>query len=130
MEVFSRAYRAQFNKMTDEEVTKMSETYQSTFGDYPDDIIVEAAAVAVRRNDFLPSLQEFDECVRRAKLILESRQYNAQKRVERELEIRMDDALDRALKWEQILLAVGLTPDDAHQTAFYGMEPNRIGGAI
>ena len=129
MEVFSRAYRAQFNKMTEEETNKMAATFKATFDHHPDNVIIEAAAVAVRRNDFIPSLQEFDECIRRAGMILENRRINEQKRKEREAEVYANSPTLRASLWEDALKMVGLSEQDAHRTAWNGLEQDKIGGA-
>ena len=129
MAIFSQAYRSQFNKMTEADKDKFLETFKSSFGHHPDNVIIEAAAVAVRRNDFIPSLQEFDECIRRAGMILENRRINEQKRKEREAEVYANSPTLRASLWEDALKMVGLSEQDAHRTAWHGLEQDKIGGA-
>ena len=75
---FSKAYPSQFAKMTPDDKRVMSNTWMAAFGHHPDMVISEAAALAIKKSQFLPSLPEFAEYIRRAELILEARRVDDQ----------------------------------------------------
>ena len=56
----------------------MINTWMNAFGHHPDMVISEAAALAIKKSQFLPSLPEFAGYIRRAELILEARRIDKQ----------------------------------------------------
>lgn len=125
LQLFSQAYPAQFNKMTEDDKRTMLGTWASAFGMFPDERFITAAQIAVKKSPFIPSLSEMGSYLRRAELLAQAHavdECHAYK-----LNKDMSDP-QKAAEVEQFLLWLGDKPENASETAWAGVERREIGG--
>lgn len=123
--IFSQAYPNQVSKMTIEDRDTFINTWMMSFGKFPDNLITEAAMIAIKKSPFIPSLSEFSAYIRKAELLQQARAIDEAHAYK--LNKDMSDP-QKAAEVEQFLLWVGDKPENASATAWAGVERRKIGG--
>lgn len=126
LQLFSQAYPAQFNKMTEDDKRTMLGTWASAFGMFPDERFITAAQIAVKKSPFIPSLSEMGTYLRRAELLAQAHAIDEAHAYK--LNKDMSDP-QKAVEVEQFLLWLGDKPENASATTWAGVERREIGGA-
>lgn len=135
--IFAQAYPKQVGKMTNNDRDTFINTWMMSFGKYPDNLIMEAAKLAVKKNAFLPSLSEFANYIRRAELLEQARAIDEKhlregktfpgaglRSGETDGTPRIGTAssdpakIEEAREIEKFLLWMGDKPENAHATAW------------
>lgn len=119
LQLFSQAYPAQFNKMTEDDKRTMLGTWASAFGMFPDERFITAAQIAVKKSPFIPSLSEMGSYLRRAELLAQAHAIDEAHAYK--LNKDMSDP-QKAAETEQFLLWLGDKPENASATAWAGVE--------